>query len=117
MNGPITIINSVNPITVNIPNETPITVVISQPEVNIVGNLTMSTYIPFSFPVTIDGQTVFGPLPISPTAILSVGIAGALQNQASPTPDFTYNGLYITLQQGLPLISGTPIYVYGVLAA
>lgn len=114
MNGPVTVQISEPAITVQIPPQNPITVVIAQPAITITGNLTMNTYIPFSFEVTQNNQTVFGPLQQTGGTILTVAIAGALQNQA--IGDFTFSNGYITLSQGLPLISGTPIYVYGVQA-
>lgn len=100
MTGPVTVVIG----------QAPITVVIGPPAITITGNLTMPTLVPFSFQATANNQTVFGPLPVVPNAIACLGIAGALQDQAATPPDFTVNGLYITLSQGVPI--GT--FVYGV---
>lgn len=83
----------------------PITVVISQPQITITGNLTMQTFEAFSFTCTIQGQTVFGPLPIMPQAIW-LYINGIAQNQTNG--DFTLNGATITLSQGVN--AGDTIY-------
>lgn len=83
----------------------PITVVISQPAITISGNLTMPTFVPFTFTCTVQGQTIFGLLPITPQTIW-VYITGSAQNQAAG--DFTISNLNIITSQGCNL--GDTIY-------
>jgi len=70
------------------------------------GGSIVSNILPFTFTCTTPGQTIFGPLPSSPTAVICLFITGAGQNQLAG--DYTIQGLNIVLSSGVNI--GDTVY-------
>lgn len=69
--------------------------------VNVCSQSRQAQFLPFSFTATIPGQTQFGNLPAYPVSIVSLAITGTMQDPGGNTPDYTVNGLVITLSSGV----------------
>lgn len=70
----------------------------------------VSQFQPYSFIATEDGQTIFGPLPQVPLAIITLAITGTLQDPGANVPDYSLDntGLNIVLNEGVP--AGNTVY-------
>ena len=69
--------------------------------INVYSSSRPANLMPFSFTATEQDQTVFGNLPAYPVNIVTLAITGTLQNPAATMPDFTWDGLVVTLSQGV----------------
>lgn len=106
MNQPIVVSIKRNPIVVKM--SAPITVVLATNKIIIQGNFSIMNFVSFSFTCDTQGQTVFGPLPITPQAIW-LYINGTAQNQTNG--DFSISGPNIILNSGIDIGD----IVYGVI--
>lgn len=79
-------------------------------EITVCAQNPISQFQPFSFTATTNGQTVFGPLPQIPLALITLAITGTLQDPGTNSPDYSLDvsGLNIILNSGIPL--GNTVY-------
>jgi hypothetical protein len=88
----------------------PIQIIQQIQEIKVCAQNPVSQFQPFSFTSTVNGQTILGPLPQVPLAIISLYIMGYGQNPLNSPADYTLDstGLNIVLSQGVP--SGITVF-------
>lgn len=73
------------------------------PQITVIGTLAMGNIIPFSFTASTNGQTIFGPLPGIPSAVVCLFVMGTGQDQI--VGDFSISGLNVVLGVTAPYIN------------